>query len=264
MIMKRATTKLVLTACALMAGAEAICQISTKEAPVSLSYPKIEWDDNMVSLPPLDMSLIAMEDSLDEINNVPPRFGYRHEVNLTLENSGKWTVLPTGDRLWRLKIHCPQATSINLLYDQWWLPDGAKYFVYDNACKNTLGAFTSKNNKGEREEGRGFSTGLVFSDTVVLEYYEPQGVSADGIISISHVVHGYIGLTPGSFPLGFSASGHCQVDVNCEEGIPWYREKDAVAMILVHGNRNCSGALINSTENANEPLFSDGKPLHKR
>lgn len=70
------------------------------------------------TLPGLDMSQLEQEDKKDEANGLPPRFGFPHKVNFNLRNSGVWTVLPNGDRIWQLSIRCPDALSINLLYDQ--------------------------------------------------------------------------------------------------------------------------------------------------
>ena len=75
-------------------------------------------------MPALDMNRIEQEDVQDEANGLPPRFGYPHEVSLNLGNSGRWQELSNGDRLWQLTIRCPQALSINLLYDRFWIPEG--------------------------------------------------------------------------------------------------------------------------------------------
>jgi hypothetical protein len=40
-------------------------------------------------LPSLDMKQHEWEDIEDEVNGIPPRFGYRHKVNYTLDNSGE-------------------------------------------------------------------------------------------------------------------------------------------------------------------------------
>ena len=42
-------------------------------------------------------------------------------------DAGYWHTLENGDRLCQLTIVCPKALSINLLYDKFWLPDGAKF-----------------------------------------------------------------------------------------------------------------------------------------
>ena len=82
-------------------------QISTNEKPVSFrtNMPTFRTSENThKSLPQLDMPKIEKEDTEDEANGLPPRFGYKYKVNYNLENSGEWTELPNGDRIWRLSI----------------------------------------------------------------------------------------------------------------------------------------------------------------
>ena len=120
--------------------------------------------------------------------------------------------------------------------------------------------------KGINNDMQGFATGLVYGDRIVLEYYQPNNVKEVGVISISGIVHGYryilpeygYGNVPGNSPsaiLGFNQSGNCQVNVNCSEGNDWQNEKRAVALILVNGNRNCTGSLINNVNNDYYPYF---------
>lgn len=138
-------------------------QLSTKEKPISFSLNK-----NVVSLPidtrimpALNMEAIEKEDAEDAEYDYPPRFGYSHKVNFNLENSGTWIELPNGDKIWRLKIVCPNALSINLLYDKFWLPEGGKIFIYTPQKEHYIGAFTSLNNKGDQHNVQGFATGLL-------------------------------------------------------------------------------------------------------
>jgi hypothetical protein len=91
-----------------------------------------------------------------------------------------------------------------------------------------------------------------------LEYYLPSEVKEVGVISVASVVHGYryILLSDDSVQYaGYGESGNCQVNINCSEGQTWQQEKNAVAMILVNGERVCTGSLINTTANDNRPLF---------
>jgi hypothetical protein len=141
-------------------------QISTQEKPLSLriDIPVLQRSEKtQKTMPSLNMRKIEQEDKKDEANGMPPRFGFRHEVNYNLDNSGEWAVLPDGSRIWRLAVSCPDAKSINLLYDKFWIPDGAKFFVYSNDQKHCIGAITSVNNKGDRKDIQGFATGLVYS-----------------------------------------------------------------------------------------------------
>ncbi|MCF0210564.1 MAG: T9SS type A sorting domain-containing protein [Bacteroidales bacterium] len=228
-------------------------QISTNEKPISFFDKNIPTIDKIERMPILDMETINAEDFFEESEGVPFRFGISHFVNFTTENSGKWYTMDNGDKIWRLAVECPDALSINLLFDKLWLPKDSKLFVYSLDKRKCIGAFTSSNNKGSREDVKGFATQLIYSDKIVLEYYEPSIVEGNAIISVSNIVHGYrylgeqIGYTILSCP--------DEVNVNCNEGLSWQNEKNAVAMIVVNGNRVCTGSLINTTENDFRPYL---------
>ena len=95
--MKVNIIKIIIIVCFLIQRYCSYAQLSTNESPVSFSLHKLQWHASTVTLPPLDMAIINMEDSIDEANDNPPRFGYPHNVNLTLENAGEWKVLPDGE-----------------------------------------------------------------------------------------------------------------------------------------------------------------------
>ena len=239
-------------------------QISTDEEPVSFREGNIpsrfSVSQDIRIMPALDMNRIEQEDAKDEANGLPPRFGYPHEVSLDLENSGHWQELSNGDRLWQLTIRCPQALFINLLYDRFWLPEGGKFFIYTADQKHSIGAFTSINNKGGRDNVQGFASGLLYGDEVTLEYYQPKQVTEQAIISVSSVIHGYKyvriasdkKLTNSNSPVPPS---YCFVEISCPEGRDWQKEKNAIAMIVKGERAIGTGALINNTKNNGEPLF---------
>jgi len=233
-------------------------QITTEEEPISFrtGIPDLQKNDNTHKvMPPIDMKTIEQEDIDDEANGIPPRFGFPHEVNLNLDNSGEWQVLPDGSKLWRLAISCPGALSINLAYDKFWVPEGAKFFVYSNDRRHSIGAITSVNNKGSKDDMKGFATGLLYGDQITLEYYVPNNVKEVGVISVALVVQGYryINLTFGERIYGSSMS--CNININCPLGQDYHNEKRAVAMILVGSSRVCTGSLINNTLNNNMPYL---------
>ena len=65
-------------------------------------------------------------------------------------------------------LHCPDATSINFLFDQWSIPEGGDLTIWSADRKEYIGVFDHNNNK----EYNSFAVGLVHSDQVVIEYYE--------------------------------------------------------------------------------------------
>ena len=224
----------------------AVAQLSTNEKPISFVIEQSRYEIDTKEMPKLDMAAIEKEDRESENDNRLVRFGYSHKVSINLINSGTWHTLSNGDRLWQLRIICPDAISINLQYDKFWIPEGGKFFLYTSDRKQSIGAFTNINNKGDRNKTRGFATGLLYSDNIILEYYQPADVKSDAIISISTVVHGYKSLTQ---PMGFGQAQSCQVNINCSEGLNWQNEKRAVARILI-GNMYATGALVNLATNA--------------
>ncbi|MBQ4420928.1 MAG: trypsin-like peptidase domain-containing protein [Bacteroidales bacterium] len=227
------------------------CQLSTKELPVSFSYNK-KYKGKVYEQSRLDLNLFYEEDEQNKQDSSFYRFGYKHKVNYSLDNSGEWITLDNGDRLWRLEIYCPEALSINLLYDKFWLPDGAKLFVYSADKRQAIGAFTSANNKGTKEELRGFATDLIYSDDIFIEYYVPKGITDIGMISIAYIIHGYTYvLSRENYEI---TSNQCQVNINCLEGMNWQNEKNAVVKIIV-GEKTGSGFLINTTANDNRPYL---------
>ena len=214
-----------------LSGIKVEAQLSTKELPVSFSLDEDAdlFDKKILeTLPRLDMVKINQEDMERKEKGLTPRYGYRHKVNYDLNNTGKWTILDNGDKIWQLEIYCPDASSISLAYDKFWLPEGAKFFIYSSDKKRSIGAFTSVNNKGGKESPRGFATTLLSGDKITLEYYEPDSVKENGIISIDRVVHRYrnIALSERDDPFYW-----CLVNVNCSEGQNWQNEKHAVVMI---------------------------------
>ena len=233
-------------------------QLSTNEKPVSFGREaelrvSHRSANPSVTMPQLDMAKIEKEDAEKDQTNAPVRFGYKHKVEYNLENSGTWYELPNGEKIWLLDVVCPEALSVNFCYDKFWIPEGGKFFLYTKDRKQTLGAFTSRNNKGDREHLAGFATSLLYDSDVVLEYYQPKNVTSGAIISIEYVVHGYRYINWGGNSKGYSNT--CMVDINCENGNNWQKEKKAIARVFMENEGYCSGALISSTNLDGEPLF---------
>ena len=238
-------------------------QISTEEIPYSWvrgSEEIIKQSIPVKTLPNLDMEAINQEDlEKEDFIGIPVRFGFSHDINFDLSNSGVWQTTSDGGRLWNLKIYSPDALSLNLLYDKFWIPDSAKFFIYSEDKTQHIGAFTSENNQGSRDSIMGFATSFLFTNSIILEYYEPRGTKESGIISISQAISGYRYVydlvreenknrdnDPDLLP--------CHNDVTCAVGNNYVNERNAVARIIM-GGYYCTGALLNTTANDNRPVF---------
>jgi len=217
-------------------------QISTGEKPYSWHNIASEVKTALpeFTLPGLDIEALQQEDKQRQEAASPSRFGVANEVNLTLQNAGTWKQMPDGGRLWTLKITSPDAKSLNLNYDKFWLPEGGKFYIYSADKKQSLGAYTSLNNKGDRDDIKGFATELVYSNEIILEYYEPAGVSG-GIISIDNVVSGYRSIN--------EVIAVCANISNDE----WENQKNSLAIMVTGNVINGVGVLVNNTQNNNDP-----------
>ena len=254
-------TKIIFLAFSLLFCISINAQKNDKSSPKSIEL-RLNDEYSLTSskrvFPLLDINSLQREDENDEQNGLPPRFGYPLDVNFNTTNSGTWKILSNGDRIWRLEIECIDAISINLLYDKFWLPNGAKFHLYSKNKSQVIGGFSSENNRGTKQNPSKFTTGLLFSELIILELFEPLAVKNQSIVSVDKVVHGYREIDLKNMitnEAGHGDSGPCQVNVNCSEGQNWQNEKKGVAMILVNGTRWCSGSLINNTSNNQTPYF---------
>ncbi len=213
-------------------------------------------------IPLLTMQPVDVPSLINEDKNAPPdtpyRFGYGFDVSYNLENSGVWEALPDGGRLWRLKIVATTAFSLNLIYDQIWLPPGATLFLYNPSKSMILGAFTEKNNKPHGK----FSTSLVKGPITILEYYEPANVKKKGVIQIGRIVHGYRNMfqivqnkLKRSKIVGFGDSGACEKNARCFDETYDNRIRSVGMVLLGNGTRWCSGALVNNVNDDYTPYF---------
>ncbi len=217
------------------------------------------WKQNTISayetvrMPAINRTALMQEDKIESQKGIPFRFGFPFEVGYSMTNSGTWTTLSDGSKVWRLRIVCAGASSINLTYSQYRVPEGAKFYLYNESRSQWIGAFTHRNNK----ESMTFSTGLISDENVTLEYYQPSWVTYDGIITIATIVHGYRDIFK-EYPLwdDFGTSGSCNINVNCPQGAGYENNKRSVAMILsAGGSRLCTGSMINNTRQDLTPYF---------
>ena len=233
-------------------AANSFAQISHGGSPASLHGAMLSVVQSQ-SLPSVDHATLLAEDET-ESKDVPLRFGYPHEVNFNLNNSGTWEDTKDG-RVWRLRIESRGAYSINLVFDEFDVPVGGQLFLYNDNHEYVIGAFTQENENPDRK----FATQPVPGDAITLEYIEPFEAQGQSAISVMRVVHAYRNLfgRGDDNPLdSFGSSGSCNNNVNCPEGADWQDQKRGVVMLLTSGNfRYCSGSLINTTANDAAPYI---------
>lgn len=210
-----------------------------------------------VVMPKFDLEALQKEDAAtDKQKDKPWRYGFEFLVDNNLNNSGVWTTLPNGDRVWRIHYVSKGAKTINFLFSDYYMPKGANVYLYNSDRSDLLGAYDAGQNNDERVLG----TWMVTGDDIWIEYYEPAAVAGSGKLEIFKVVHGY--RTVGNFTKSpdqdLNVSGNCNYDVDCfMEGINDLKDinKKAVGLIIVNNSSFCTGALINNVTNDGTPYF---------
>lgn len=239
--------------CALLfASGAARAQVSHGGAPASFTNA-LAVEAPTETMPIVDVATLIAEDEAPSDKIAPFRFGTTLPVDFTLDDSGAWESLPGGDRLWRLRIASPGAYSINLIFENYWLPGGATLFVYNDDRSVVLGSFTEANNETHGQ----FAIEPVPGDAITLEYREPADAPS-GVLRIGEVIHAYRDLFDkvyaGRGQGGPKASGPCNINVNCPLGANYQDVKRSVAR-LVMGGVLCTGSLINNTADDGTQYF---------
>lgn len=183
----------------------------------------------------------------------PYRYGTVVETRLTSARNGLWERLPSGDWLWRLRLHSDGATSLSVGFREFDLPAGAILYVHDLENGTIRGPYTS----ADATAGEHW-TPFVRGSELVVEMQVPGGQRTEVDVEVGQVVHGYRAIRPGATSGVPSKSGACNLDVACEEADPWTLQARSVGLYSFVDNGTaflCSGSLVNNTAEDKTPYF---------
>lgn len=224
-------------------------QISQKGTPIP-----IDQSDFNVKIMQLDVDF-NREFISGSKSVLPLNAGYTVPVHINTSNAGEWFFAEDEEyNIWLYSIKTSQFAGIVLYFDQFDLPEGARFFVYTAEQEQLIGAFTN-NSKGQAPH---FSTQPLFAQEFLLQLELPAGNDAFGfeIEEIGLVIPGQ------QLKSGFGASGSCNVNVNCSEGQAWQQQKNGISRLLVKQGSSlfwCSGSLVNNTRNDGTPYLLTAK-----
>jgi len=236
----------------------ALCAVSYSKAQISQNGTPLSWQTDKLDhtvIPNYVMhgfneeAMRGEDDVNNETKEIPYRFGKNFNVDISPSNSGVWDELPNGDRIWRTSIQSVGAYSLNFVFEEFNLPEGATLFLYNSDKTQKIGAFTSENNNVDNS----LATYPLPGELIFIEYYEPSAVANMGTLKVGTVTHAYRDLDV--IARGIGDSGTCNNNTICPEGNNWQNEINSVAMIVVGSNGICTGSLINNTHNDGHPYF---------
>ncbi len=201
-----------------------------------------------------DLEKLQAEDAVtDQYKETPYRFGVDHQVDIDFFEQASAVHNADGSTTYRMGFHCPEATSISFLIDDFFIPLGGELYMWNQDRTEFKGAFTYESNK----ESGIFPIGLLHDDHVILEYKRAAGMSGQASIHISEIGHGYRRiLDKWEDQRGpFGNSGACNVNVACPEGDPYEDQISSVALIVQGSSAVCSGAMIGNVNGDDTPYF---------
>jgi hypothetical protein len=242
--------------CVMLSLASVYAQESTGELPYSFTntLPKSVVQSKVMTT--LNGDALRKNSKANAALGKPLHLGKLLSANFNLLNSGSWVTLKNGDRIWRLEIQVPGALATSLYYDDFYLPEGAKFHVYSKDKEYFIGAFTQKNNPKDKL----FATETIFSSACVVEYYEPAHVKGLGRVAISSINHMFIipdfVSKAANRTKGFGDGGACMINVNCPEGANWQNQKRASVQLQMKVGPDifgCSSTLLNNTAQNDKP-----------
>jgi hypothetical protein len=213
--------------------------------PYSFNHSELTTMVDMVQVTPPDIAKLTAEDLERAAKSDPYRIGVSIPVNLSTSNSGTWTELPKQNAsVWQLTVKSEGAKSIGFGYAQFYIPEGAKLFLYDKTKSIVLGAYTSLNNTGNYY----FSNEKIKGDEITFELLIPNDKKDALLLNITELNYFY---RSGETDDLMSGSDSCEVNINCTpEGTNWQDVKKGVCKLDIRVGSNwynCSGSLVNNT-----------------
>ncbi len=146
-------------------------QLSEGGLPISMSLPGLKSTANVPEYGLKHMNKQALIEE-DRKRPTPFRYAVFEDVNINLKNDGRKDILPDrSGTIWRLKIESDSAWSIQLILRKFYIPIGAKLFVYNENLSQNSGCLHLNN----MQKDSTFVIADIIGNKALLEYFEPAG-----------------------------------------------------------------------------------------
>ena len=203
-----------------------------------------------IATPAIDRQAVQLEDDVLSEQGFPPRFAIPNQVMITPSTGGTWEAIDKDTLVWRLRVTCPGALSINLGFTRYRMPADAHLFLYAADGSSRTRAFTDADNTEPGE----FWSPVVLSDDIIVELTIPQAAVGDLQLEIGSINLGYRFFGKKADD-GGPRAGACEIDVICPDADLWRNEIPASGVFTLSGTWTCSGSMINNTSQNQTPLF---------
>lgn len=233
-------------------------QISEGGLPPSFEFATTLRSMKQAVQVPVDFSVedLKVVDAWRVSQGAPMRVAKSIPVALDLNRDAEWLTLPDGRKIARLHLQAKGALALILYYSDFYIPQGAKLYIYNADKTQVLGAYTQRTHP----QNGVFATQPVAGDELVLEYV-PAPSGEEPLVKINEIGYGYNHLSVTTVidkAIGAGSSKSCEVNVNCEEGADWQIQKKGVVQMLQYVDNDtyiCTGSLVNNTAKDKKPYI---------
>lgn len=230
-------------------------QISSGGIPLSFTNKLQTEYIRQYTIPAPDLKNLGEEDMRNDSLNLPHRFMEIVPVDVNISASATWEKISDDNCVCRLILRSHGALAISLYFDDFYLPEGARFFIYDETGLQLKGAFTKVN----KHEDRLFATELINGDAVILELNIPAIMKEAAMLHISGFGFAYREVPGLVREKGFGGSDFCEVNIGCApEGNNWQTVKSGIVRIQVRVSGSafwCTGSLLNNAKNDLKPYI---------
>ncbi|GHT38568.1 hypothetical protein AGMMS49965_02360 [Bacteroidia bacterium] len=178
-------------------------------------------------------------------------FAYKFVTHIERGRDGAEVVLDDGTRVWQVGIASEGAYSINVLFTEFDIPEGAQLFLYNKEHSHVIGAFDARNSSPEKM----LPVRPVYGDSIFVEYSEPADAAFRGRLVVGEVNHDYRGVLrmepqPDAASWANPSGGAylCMPDARCTDDADAQLVRSSL-LLMVDGTLISSGNLINNTNN---------------
>ena len=224
---------------------------TTPGLPYSISK-QVRQTSEFLIMPSVDAEQEITRNEQSELDSREKiqQYGKALEVDLDLLKSARIDTMPNGELVYQLGIICPNALSINLVFDRFQLKMGSRLYIVGAKSNRYIGAYTSLNNS----EANVLGSELMEDSKIIIELIEPLENRGSSLLHIGSVIHGYRSLEA-LIKRSFNSSGICNIDVNCPQGKGFEKQRNAVAMLINSTGGFCTGTLMNTTAGPFKPYI---------
>lgn len=201
-------------------------------------------------MPAFDIEKVKEENVEKDVKTGLCHFGKGFDVSYTLAD-GIWEDAE-GGRLWTMAFESPGALSLNFVFDDFFLPEGAELYVTNEDESVVFGPVT---HEALYENGH-FLTDIISGSHATISLFESFECLGQSTLTIKRVVHGYIdGFVSQNYSSGTrSQYTYDSPNVACYSN---YEEvSDGVGLIMTSdGGALGTGSLVMTTDYSFKPYF---------